>query len=157
MYESCEYVDNSLISKRGKLFLQEEREVLCAYQPPNFAFHPSRSMAASAVSSTLARVALTVTCGQEKNRKFTWKFLDSSDGRVQREEPITPGCRMKLAFRLDKTKIALRSDVPPLNRSIAAASSRRQYRPDRFQRKVTTKISQRRIIYKNSRRILVAL
>lgn len=36
MYESCEYVNNSLISKRGKLFLQQEREILGAYQPSQF-------------------------------------------------------------------------------------------------------------------------
>ena len=76
-------------------------------------------MAASVVSPWFARLSLTVTCGQEKNRKF----LDSSVCKEREEEDADHSeSRMKLAFQLDKTKIAVlssrRGDVRQLNRSI---------------------------------------
>lgn len=118
------YVYDSLIWKRTRCFLQEARGCrrISTPPPPNFAFHPSRSMAASAVSSGLARVALTVTCGQEKNRKFTWKFADSSDRRIQRGNHSVPD-EIGISIGQDKncSTIGRRSDVRPLNRSTIAS------------------------------------
>lgn len=46
-------------------------------------------MAAGVVSSWFARLALTVTCGQEKKKKKTEKFLDSSARKERERTPIT--------------------------------------------------------------------
>lgn len=132
MYWSSKYLRNGLISKP---FLQEARG------PRRISTLPQFRVSSVTVNGCQCRIVDPSESGpdsdmwpREKQKihvkipRFLWWPCT--------ERANHSGCRMKLAFRLDKTKIAIRSTARSAVKNRGRVT-RRQYRRDNFQWKVT--------------------